>query len=585
MNSILVYDIETDSLNIDKAKVKWFGAYSYLDDKYYLFDHTKNCQIKDLISKHKVLVGFNNKNYDNPILENYGIDFKYKILVDLYEISAPKGDNGYGLYNKNKLPQMGYKLKKYLMKSIIESLGLDESSKGDIDYNVFKKDNWSEEEIKEINKYLKQDIVLTKKLFEWYEEQFKPLKEMLPQKEQDKFTHIKASLSSLSYQIICHKTGLPVEWNDKKPITNKTFSGGHHIEPRWKSVKGNIIEIDFTSAYPHALMMGNLYSPSKKGWNGNGYYKIEGTYNNKEFGKIETSLRDIFLERLKAKKNGDKAKNLSYKIVINSLYGLTGNYKFKSLYNPTTAADCTSMVRTWMKKLAKTLEENGFSCLYGFTDSIFVKIPDGLDKKVLMFLVSRFIEEVKSNTSFPQETFDMGIEEELKFIWFYAKNCYLWVTNENQVKYKSTLLNTNTPKLIMNVFDSYIKSKIIKDLEINFTEKELLEQIKELLKKDISLVAEEHNVKPIEDYKVKTSLQYQISEKYSTGRHFLIPNIKGVGIGKAKSTKKKIGIRYCTEEEFNKSKLNYDDVDLSQLIKHLKPFIQKSQYNINQLKL
>jgi len=38
---ILVYDIETDSLDTSIAKVKWFGAYSYLDDKYYLIPFKK----------------------------------------------------------------------------------------------------------------------------------------------------------------------------------------------------------------------------------------------------------------------------------------------------------------------------------------------------------------------------------------------------------------------------------------------------------------------------------------------------------------------------------------------------------------
>ena len=61
-------------------------------------------------------------------------------------------------------------------------------------------------------------------------------------------------------------------------------------------------------------------------------------------------------------------------IIINSLYGLTGNTSFKTLYNHITASDCTSMVRTWMKKLSKILEENGFQVLYGFTDNIMVKM-------------------------------------------------------------------------------------------------------------------------------------------------------------------------------------------------------------------
>ncbi len=540
-----------------------------------------------MIGRHKILIGFNNKCFDQPILKKYEINFEYKIVLDLYEISAPKGDSGYGYYNKNKLPQMGYVLKNYNLKNICDELKLDEFGKGDIDYNIFKKDDWSDDELKEIQKYLKQDIILTKKLYEWYEEQFKPLKEMLPINEQNKLTHISASLSSLSYKIICNKAGLPIEWDDKKPKT-KSFSGGHHINPRWNKAKGNIIEIDFCSAYPHALMMGNLFSPlnscsgnegvpsnltreTEQSWNGKEYYQIEGTYNSREFGKVESALRDIFLERLKAKKEKDKPKNLSYKIIINSLYGLTGNYKFKSLYNPTTASDCTSIVRTWMKKLAKTLEENDFICLYGFTDSIFVQIPEESNKEELMFIVNSFIEDIKKTFPFPQDTFGIDIEEELKFIWFYAKNCYLFVTNDDKVKYKSTLLNSNTPKVVIEVFEKYMKPKIISELDVNFTKQELIIEIKKLLEKTPELSAEEWKVQNKETYKVRSSMQYQISNLYGKGMHQLIPNTKNIGAGKSS--------KLCSLEDFKSNNLSVEDIDLKKMSSHLKAFITKPQKN------
>jgi len=233
--------------------------------------------------------------FDNLILINnaYEIENKYKIFIDLYEMSAQKGNGGKGKYNKNKLIQMGIDIKRFSLKNIINILKLDDDSKGDIDYKLFQKDEWTSEELKEIKKYLKQDILLTKKLFEWYEEQFKPLKAMLSHKSQRNYKHLVSSLSSLAYEIICNKAGLVVEYGEKPEGVRQSIEGGHHINPRQEKVKGNIVNIDFTSAYPHALMMGNLYSPKDEGWNGNGYFNLKGCYNSEEPGKIENALKEI----------------------------------------------------------------------------------------------------------------------------------------------------------------------------------------------------------------------------------------------------------------------------------------------------
>lgn len=570
----MVYDLETDSLNTSKANIKWFGAYSYIDDEYYLLEYSKNIKkIKELIQRHKVLVGFNNKEYDNQILDNNKYDLKYKVIVDLLEISAPKGAS-YAPNNKNKLTQMGIDINKFSLKNIIKVLKLDDTNKGDIDYEIFKKDKWDKKQTIEIKKYLKQDIIITKKLFEWYDEQFSPLKKFLSLKAQNNFHHLTKSLSSLSYEIICNKADIKLEWGERTPGT-KSFSGGHHINPRWNKMKGNIVNIDFTSAYPHALMMCNLYSPAEIGWHGYKYFNIEGTYENTIQGDIELALKDVFMERLKAKKAGDKLKSNAYKIVINSLYGLTGNPIFKSIYNQTTASDCTHIVRTWLKKLAKTLEENGFIVLYGFTDNIIVKIPKYLDEKRLMIVVKYFINEIKKNVSFPMDTFDMELEKRMKFIWFAAKNCYLYVTDKDKIEYKSTLLNKNTPKVIMKIFDEYMKPKIIKELDVKFGKDELIGEINTRLEKDLELASEEHKVRDKSEYKVESSLQYQISDAYGAGQHFLIPNSADIGVGRGKSTKKKKAVRYCTIEEFKENKLSIEDIDLRKLVAHLKVFTKK----------
>jgi len=563
-NSVLIYDIETDGLNVETAKCKWFGAYSYKTQEYYLLPYTENNLIENLINEHNVLIGFNNINFDNLILQkHYKINLEYKNIIDLFEVC------------KKRLVLMGIDVKNYKLKTIAEKLKLDEIGKSEIDYNIFMKDVWADEEINEIKFYLKQDIIITRKLFEWFRKQFEPIREFLSYEDRKKFIDIKSSLASLSYRVICNLAGLKCEFREKNEnIERMTFSGGHHIEPRWNLAKGNIISIDFVSAYPHALIMGNLFSHSKDGWNGKPFFNLQGVYNNKELGKIETALKQMLWERIKAKRNREIEKNLSYKIIINSLYGLTGNTAFKSLYNHVTASDCTSIVRTWLKKLAKTLEVNGFKVLYGFTDNVIVKIPPQSSKDKIMYVVNKFIEEIKANMPFPQDTFKMEIDKEIKFIWFIAKNCYLWIDAQNEIGYKSTLFNKNTPQLIMKVFNEYMSEKIKKELTINFTEEELIQVIKEKLKENIELAAEEYNCKDCKDYISKTSLEYQISEKYGPGQHYLIPNIKGVGVGRAKAANNKVGVRYCSLKDFKSNNLTYKDVDISRMLKYFKPFLR-----------
>lgn len=242
---VLVYDTETDSLDTTKAKVKFFGAYSYLTDEFYLLSYKDKEKICQLIQKHRVFVSFNGKEFDNPILENNGYTMQGKVFVDLYEISAQRGSGGMGKNNKNKLIQMGVDIKKFSLKNIIQVLKLDENSKGDIDYKIFQKDDWTEEELKEIFTYLKQDIVLTKKLFEWYEEQFKPLKPMLSEYSQKNYRHLTSTLSSLAYEIICNKSGLKADYGERGENRGKSYAGAHHINPRWDKIQGNIVNVDF----------------------------------------------------------------------------------------------------------------------------------------------------------------------------------------------------------------------------------------------------------------------------------------------------------------------------------------------------
>jgi len=200
-------------------------------------------------------------------------------------------------------------------------------------------------------------------------------------------------------------------------------------------------------------------------------------------------------------------------------------------------------------------------------------------------------------------SFDMGIDDEIKYMFFFPKGKkedketddemdeqdiinkrkgllkknYLYVakifdkktgeyTGEDKVVIKNLgIKKKSISPLSRKIFWEHLVPKI-KEGKIKFSKSFLKRLIAELLEKDITLAQFRKQVDDIGSYKSDTSLQYQISKKYGPGTHFLIPNTKGLGIGKGK--------HFCTMEEFKEKGLTIDDIDLSNFWKELDYFIK-----------
>ena len=186
----IVFDLETDSVDSSNANLKFHGDICCDTGEITMLPHTKNVEISDRIKEAKILIGFNIKNYDCPILERHGMSCDYKSIIDLYQCLAPNNFNS--TKNKNRLADInpGLKLKNYKLDTIVKALGLDDGGKDEIDYDIFKKDSWTEEELKIIYKYLEKDLVLEKKLFDWYRGIFKPLEKYLSPKVVARHKHL-----------------------------------------------------------------------------------------------------------------------------------------------------------------------------------------------------------------------------------------------------------------------------------------------------------------------------------------------------------------------------------------------------------
>lgn len=570
---ISVIDIEADSHIADEANLKFLFAKDLGACKKFVWDYTEKDEIIKFMDKQKFFVGYNLKGYDVPVLDKFGVKgLTYNMkgvkrfskgVIDLYECLAPRGDNGFGSTNKNRLHDINpsLNLPNYKLGTVFLGLGLGKLGKGEIDYNIFKKDSWNKEELKEIHKYGFNDIDMEEAIFNWYNKIFEPLEPYLKKSDVNSLKHLTCTSGVLSYMVVCNLAGLKEEYEDfeqarKLKQQAPRIEGGHHIHPRFEQVRGRIQSWDFKSHYPSILIQ---------------YKLVE--------DKIRVAVEKILSERMKAKAEKNKALALALKVPLNSIYGTLGNPTFKNIYNPIAAANCTRIGRELLKKYAKTLDVAGFIPLYGFTDSVYVGIPKKHKQEDLKTLTNWFVDSERDKSPNPLESFGLAKEDDIKFMWFIEKkdNNYLYITDKDEVKIKGGIFDKNTPEVVLKLYEDYIKPKIIKKLEIKFTEEEILKELKKLLKKNPELSAQVYSVKSLKEYNSKTSMQYQVSEKYGEGKHLLIPNTSSIGVG--------CKINYCSIEEFKKNKLTPENICYDRMLRYIKPFYTTKEEVLDLTKL
>ena len=574
ISDVLVYDIETDSLDTDTAKCVFFGAYSYKHGKYFIFNRDELSAAQQLIDEHKVLVGFNNKNFDGPIISNINnkMDITYKIVFDcmtvLYDFNRRKPNkepiirvNGKSL--ESQLPDRK-------LKTIARVLGFP-IEKGEIDYKIFQKTEWTEEELKQIHTYLFKDVEITRMLFEFYVEYFDMFKEYVDDENVRKFNYIRSSLGSYAYSALCYLADIePLFEDDLFKLQQRPLNaGGFVLEPQVPYAEGTVICADYSSLYPHIFFMCNLFNPinngqTDDGWNGGTLFPdLQTSYKCDKLGKIETILKSIYMKRREYKKNKDP-REVALKVMINTIYGLTGSPIFKQVFNMTTSGDCTYIGRTMINYTRKEFENAGYNVVYGDTDSIFIVLPEGKTIEDFEIIAKETINKILSSVPFPAETFKLEIDDIFKRVWLFGKKNYVGINKDHKLIIKGLpIIKHNASQLGMKILEK-IKPLIIEKDTIKFPKQYFEKIIDEEIAKDISIIGQLYNVRSPDSYKSTSSIQCQIAEKFGEGSHILIPN-KCLGeVGKQK--------KYCTPEEAKS--LSFSDLFLDKVWSELEPFIE-----------
>ncbi len=597
-NDILIYDLETKTFgkpNPEKDILRVFGCYSYKTNKHYLL--TKKEDIQKIVNSHKFLIGFNNEKYDNPILERFGVSIKYKIIVDLMKILINRAGS-----MKIKQGMLKDVLMKYNLDYITRILGLvdDNTAKGELDYNILKKDMWTEEERKQIKEYTIRDLDITKKLYEWLEDYFEPFKHYIQEKDIEKKVYLTASIPKVVYKAICKAMKWGEEYGGRDD--EDSISGGYVAYPSDEKVEGDLYCLDYNSLYPHIMMQCNLFGRRKGGeisdrelwYGGNKWKDIQGEYYADKITSVGALFKQWYGDRVEYKKKKDR-REYSLKIFLNIGYGVLNSAYYTKVYDMIAGGDCTRIGRQWTKYARKVFRDAGYKVVYTDTDSVYI-LDVFKDKKRMLE-----VKDKKASVPFPQKTFDMGIDDEITHMFFFKggskvdkdeeldsddflnkgkgfmKKNYIYIkkvlddNNNDTGKRELVIKNLGIKKksnsaLSRKIFWDILVPKIIETGNCKFKKSYIQNIILELLEKDIKLAASRYNVGNKTDYiKSPNGIYMQITQKYGEGIHFLIPNTKGVGVGKGKS--------YCTMEEFKLHKMNISNINLDSVWRELNYFI------------
>ena len=258
-----------------------------------------------------------------------------------------------------------------------------------------------------------------------------------------KTDHLQELLLNLQSHIfeINKKNGQPIvpEWLKKNPIVigNTKYQvgvGGLHDKQK-KTVKHssetqNIIDIDVVSFYPSMMLEFDFFP------------KI------KDFAKV---YKDIYVNRLKAKKEGDKFTSNSLKLVLNSSFGLMGSM-YSKFYSPETMIHVTITGQLLLLMLIEELESNGIEVFYGNTDGITAVVSD-----LAVFRAIVFDWELTTGMIMEENFF--------KAVYIRDVNAFINITEDGDIKSKGvyaepTLSKNNEYPIVFDSIKAFLKDGV-----------------------------------------------------------------------------------------------------------------------------
>ena len=565
---LLIVDIETTGLDIERDDIRFCGFYSFPNQEFVITSDLKEMQ--QIIDEHTHIIGYNVREYDLPMLRNRCEVNSYgKVVIDLYQ-----GIKARGRKEAMKLD----KLPRYTLGELVRHLKLGE--KKELDYNLLKKPMFTEEERALIFNYLKNDLKITKALYLWWANWAEPFRQYVSPAVQWRKSYMTCSVASYAYKAICHAASLPEAYpphkdEEEEKEEEETFEGGF-VSADVEMVKENIVELDFSSMYPHNYFQTNLFSPVTPDYTGsvfkaNEFYpELQGVYRTDTMGIVEKTLQNFYLMRQAYKTTKDPREN-ALKLVLNSAYGASSSEVFISLHNPTIGPDTTYLGRTNIKYTRRRFEEEGYRLIYSDTDSVYIQLPPGKTLEDVHILRKKIAKEIQQYVPFPADTFEIGFKNQIKYFQCFRnkktkkllKKFYLYVAKNNELTLKGLpVVKSNSTQLGKRVYER-LKPMIIANLDCKFHRKTIENMIREEAEKDPTSAAKCFSVRESGKYKNPNQLDCQIARRYGAGKIWLVKNYV-TGVGK--------DVKFCTLDEAKN--LKYEQLDLSNTNEELSYFIR-----------
>jgi len=226
--------------------------------------------------------------------------------------------------------------------------------------------------------YNRQDCILVNKIFDKLKLlDFAVIRTQLTGLELEKRGGSVAAFVNM-YLPLLHRSGYVAPNMGDHGLTFES-PGGYVME----SVPGlykNVIVLDFKSLYPSIMQTFYIDPLGLIEGIENPENSIEG-FNNALFSReqhhLPALIKSLALQRQRAKDNHDLMLSQAIKIIMNSLYGVLGSQGCR-FYDPRLSSSITLRGHEIMLQTKKWIEEQGYSVIYGDTDSTFVKLTDDL---------------------------------------------------------------------------------------------------------------------------------------------------------------------------------------------------------------